>query len=51
MAQLNRQRTANALLVRSVMIKLALGALVTVSLTPAMTSLEFGTPGIRPRSS
>ena len=40
MAQLDRQRTANALLVRSVMIKLALVALATVSLTPAFASIQ-----------
>ena len=40
MAQLDRRRTVKALLVCSVMIKLALGAMAAVSLTPAFASIQ-----------
>ena len=40
MAQLEQQRTPKAPLARSVMITLALGALATVSLTPAFASIQ-----------
>ena len=40
MAQLEQQRTPKAPLARFVMIKLALGVLATVSLTPAFASIQ-----------
>ena len=40
MTQLEQQRTPKALLAHHVIIKLALGALMTVSLTPAFASIQ-----------
>jgi hypothetical protein len=40
MTQLEQQRAPKTLLARSVMIELALGALMTVSLTPAFASIQ-----------
>jgi hypothetical protein len=40
MTQTEQQRTPKALLARSIMIKLAVGALTTISLTPALASIQ-----------